>query len=205
MKRIKKIKNIIYIFLPMALFFLMILLHRPILSKYANSFIVNSDQGGPADALFVPSGGSGDRVFAAIKRFKQSKIDYLVFASYRRQLLGSEKPRAYYAREEALKRGIGAEMIITPKARSSTYEEALLLKELIKKYNWQKVIVVTHPFHTKRTDYIFQKVLGDSVKITMRPTTLDYQKIVEKWWTREKDLLWVFSETVKSVLYRIKY
>lgn len=178
-----------------------------ILTRAGGYFIVSDDDGGPADAVLVLSGDRGLRTATAIRRFLKGNIDWLVLYSTDELLLGSQKRKGEYAREEAIRKGISARQILLPEILHSTFEESQYARHLIGERGWKKIVVVTNAFHTRRARWIFHKVLaGSGCEIRFLASSLAEEKhSLDRWWTREDELIWVFNETVKGALYFFKY
>ena len=89
----------------------------------------------------------------------------------------------------------------------STFLEAAEVKRICIENNLKSVLILTSAFHTGRSVRIFRKVFADTdieVFVTGVPLENEGMSLV-KWYTREKELLWVFQESIKSLLYFIKY
>ncbi len=175
------------------------------LRSWASFFIVSTDDFGNFDALVVPSGESSYRALFAIKRFKKGGISHLVLCSLQRPPIGSRKPDAFYEKEEALKNGIPENKIIILSPRYSTADEARLFKKLCLKKGWKRVLIATDPFHTRRALLAYRRELspyGVDVKIA-HPSLKEEGLSLKKWWTRERELIWVFNETAKYILYLV--
>ena len=90
---------------------------------------------------------------------------------------------------------------------TSTYDEANRVKELVIQNGYQTLIVVSNPFHLRRSKFIFSKVLNDlEVKLYFSgPPLEEFNMSVDGWWTREKEIVWIFEEYLKLILYWFRY
>ncbi|GAX75347.1 hypothetical protein CEUSTIGMA_g2791.t1 [Chlamydomonas eustigma] len=105
------------------------------------------------------------RVAAAVNAFKNGKGDYVILSGahpgeglraiseanamleYATNLLGMEPEKNKWIREED---------------STSTRENALFSLKIVKSRGWSKILVVTSPFHQKRSYWTFKKAVKDS-------------------------------------------
>ena len=97
-----------------------------------------------------------------------------------------------------------AAMVLVKKGGTSTYEEALILRDYVDTHAIGSVIVVTSNFHSRRARWIFGKVLGT------RPVDLAFVEAettftAGDWWRREEGLITVANEYTKLVYYFFRY
>lgn len=91
------------------------------------------------------------RVEAAVKLFKQGKIDYILVSGDNRHVSYNE-PKEF--REELLKRGIPKDQIILDFAGFRTLDSMVRAKEV---FGLEKVTVISQEFHNERAIYIGRK------------------------------------------------
>jgi uncharacterized SAM-binding protein YcdF (DUF218 family) len=110
------------------------------------------------------------------------------------------------AMQEAVSSGVPADAIILEERPTSTYEDAVYVKEIVLEKDLKSVIVVTSPHHTRRSRMIFRKVFQGQkfIPLSFSPAISDKFQ-VHKWWTRERELVGVFNEYCKLFLYFFKY
>ena len=84
---------------------------------------------------------------------------------------------------------------------TSTHDEAMLLKDYVSRQSLNTVIIVTTAFHTRRSRWIFKRVLKDEgVNILMSPA--EHIKFNEgNWWKVEKGFLLYIEEYIKFIYY----
>lgn len=123
------------------------------------------------DAVVVLSGGGGDRLALAVEMHTDGFAPYLVITdttSGVNNRLVREAVRGGFRRES---------IFVTDLQVDSTYEEALAVRDLAMTRNWNKLMVVTDPYHTFRTRLIFNRELRNSgVEILVRP-------VIGHWFT----------------------
>jgi uncharacterized SAM-binding protein YcdF (DUF218 family) len=89
----------------------------------------------------------------------------------------------------------------------STYEEAVLLNEYILAHPEQvrSVIIVTDYYHTRRARWIYQKVLGDDIRVLMAPVPFSQAGYSSRWWESAVTRKMVRNEWVKYIFYLLRY
>jgi len=67
------------------------------------------------------------------------------------------------------------------------------------------VALVTDPWHSRRARWIYQKVLGDGIKVYMAPVPRTRTGFPKYWWTEPSSRKLVWNEYVKLVFYIFRY
>lgn len=117
-----------------------------------------------ADAIVVFAGGVGEsaqagqgyeeRVMHAVNLYKKGFADYMIFSSgYVYAIREAEVMKAL-----AISLGIPANRIILEKKAASTYENIKFTKEILDKRDWNKILVVSSPYHMGRVSLVYKKV-----------------------------------------------
>jgi uncharacterized SAM-binding protein YcdF (DUF218 family) len=90
---------------------------------------------------------------------------------------------------------------------TSTYSEALLLKEFIEKNDpaARSVIVVSDPYHMRRARWTYRLILGDQVNVQMAPVPFEQTPYKQEWWIDRKSKKYVREEYTKIVYYLLRY
>lgn len=150
----------------------------------AGAFLITGDPLEPGDAIVVLGGGAEQRVVEAVR---------LVHEGYGRWLIVTEPgeiepgqgPGSQVFRWVAILEGISPDIIlITEKIAGNTYQEAKAVLATMQKHQLKSIIVVTDPFHTKRTQIIFRSVFaGSDLTVRVHP--------VQGHWYRSPT--WFFS------------
>lgn len=112
------------------------------------------------------------------------------------------------ARNSLITAGVAPENIeILPGQVSGTIDEAESLREKIQQTGWKSVLVVTSPYHTRRSLWIFDKVLkNDGVQIgIVSPPPGEQSPLPFVWWLTRKGWFLVAGEYVKAVYYWFNY
>jgi len=139
----------------------------------------------PVDAIVVLSGDEGDRVEEAIKWYEKGYGKYLVITKTHTEDIGEGQTYSEKLMRIAIDAGVPADsMFVTAGESSSTIEEALAVKVLAKQRNITSLLVITAPYHTRRTQMIFNREFKDSeIKVLVHP-------VEDSWY---KPLTWYLS------------
>ncbi len=184
---------------------LVIVTHNFWLTAFAKWLIID-DQVVPVD-LIVVSTGSLERMEYAIQLWEQG-IAPKIFVSASNWLVpGVRKGIGELVKDEIIARGVPQESFFMDYRSQSTYEDAVYSREWALKLDIRSMIVIEDPFGTRRLRWTFQKIFVDTgIRIYYVAVPPELSKLrVEKWWTREDELLYVFEEYVKLIMYWIKY
>ncbi len=120
-----------------------------------------------ADCIVVLGGGVGEsgkagqgyeeRVQYAVELYKQRYADNLIFSSgymhvYREPLV---------MKALAVSQGVPQEAIILENEAKNTFENVKFTKEILNKNSWDKIILVSSPYHMRRASLVFAKIAKD--------------------------------------------
>ena len=120
-----------------------------------------------ADAIVVFAGGVGEsgkagqgyeeRVQYAVQLYKDGYAPYMIFSSgYTYALQEAEVMKAL-----AISLGISPERIILEKQAANTYENVKFVSQILNKKGWHSILLVSSPYHMKRTSLVFRKVANN--------------------------------------------
>lgn len=181
--------------------------------RHAGTFLVAEDPLTPADAIFVLAGTRVERPLEAAD---------LYFAGYAPRIVltrtaaeqeatdiagargGQIATSSDAARDLLLSLGVPAGGVVVPaRLHDNTAEEAATLRALATEHAWTQVIVVSSPYHLRRTALACRRALrGTGVRVIMRGTRYD-TSTPERWWTRRADVRWLASEFPKLIAYAV--
>jgi uncharacterized SAM-binding protein YcdF (DUF218 family) len=159
----------------------------------------------PADAIIVLGGGNGERTRTGVRLYDAKLAPFLVTTGDVGDLHEIvEQTQAELDAMLAERLGVPQEAITTLERSSSTREDALFSLELARARGWRRLIVVTSPYHTRRSGLVFRNVFagtGITPTITLANPSRNQPA---QWWTRERDLLDVSGEYLKLVYYALQ-
>jgi uncharacterized SAM-binding protein YcdF (DUF218 family) len=170
--------------------------HGYVLEK-AGGYLYKKDELKPADVIVVLAGEEKERVEYGVKLFKEGW-------ARRNRIIMSGGPVVWkyswasLMKDQAESLGISGKAILLEAKSRSTEENAIYTKEILQKYGYKSIILVTSPYHSKRASVIFGRVLGSGVKIINAPSETSWFKF-DNWWKRRRDRDTVLSEYSKFI------
>ena len=116
-----------------------------------------------ADAIVVFAGGVGEsgkagqgyeeRVGYAVRLYREGYARHLIFSSGYRHVF--REPQVMKALAVSL--GVPKENIILEDSAKSTEENVMFTKVILENENWNKVLLVSSPYHMRRVSLVFKK------------------------------------------------
>ncbi len=163
-----------------------------------------------ADTIFVLSGHTICRAPKAAELFRKGYAPRLLvpggyYSDYLLLLLGEHLTDAEVAARILIRLGVPREAMTVVKGGTSTYEEALILREYIEKHQADSIIVVTSHLQSRRARWTFRKVLRDRGTRLLFVEAANPTFTAQDWWRHEEGLVTVFNEYVKIVYYLLRY
>jgi uncharacterized SAM-binding protein YcdF (DUF218 family) len=177
---------------------------------FAGRFLVREDPLASADAIFVLAGSRVERWLEGYELSRERRAPLIILSpgpTSRAEIdLLSKGVRfpseGEVARDALLQLGVPAEAIrILPRAVDNTAQEAQALHDISRTQTWQRIIVVTSAYHTRRARFAFRRQFdGSSIQIVVRRSRLDEAEPA-RWWRHRPDIRFVTSELQKLALY----
>ncbi len=142
--------------------------------------------------MVVLAGGSGERFATALDLWR---------ARFSRRILvtdGGGYPDEAFGRLR--KGGVPERALVAPHRPSdSTYGDALAIRQAIREGNYSSILVVTSPYHCRRTELILRRVLaGIPVRVTVTASVSLYMN-PERWWSSRQGWITVGPEFPKLI------
>ena len=95
---------------------------------------------------------------------------------------------------------------ILPLTSPGTYGEALATVAFARQAGVRRLLIVTTPYHTRRSLAVFQSVFeGSGVEIGVEPATASSPATPERWWAAPYDRAYVAYEWAAVVYYGVRY
>lgn len=176
------------------LFFLGILVWKPILKSLAHSLVYETNVT-RADAIVVLGGGSGSRVKKAVELYYAELAPKLIFTGNQLFLTS----QADLMKDYAKKLGVRSKYIILEKNSDSTIDHVRNLKYIFEEHNIKRIIVVTSLFHTRRSFMVFKQLSEHDVDVMVVGSSdgIDY----DDWWNHHEMIERVLIEFQKLFWY----
>jgi uncharacterized SAM-binding protein YcdF (DUF218 family) len=179
---------------------------------FAGRFLVREDPIEPADAILVLAGARVERWLEAMELYRERVAPRIVLspgpmkkAERELRAKGLRFPtEAELGRDALVQLGVPAEAIhILPETADNTAQEADAFQRLAAQAGWQRVIIVTSPYHTRRSRFAFRREFdGTPVRILVRASRHDESEPA-RWWRHRADIRFVTSELQKLALYAL--
>jgi uncharacterized SAM-binding protein YcdF (DUF218 family) len=149
------------------------------------------------DAVVVLSGDDGDRLALAIEMHERGLAPSLVITDTIRQA-------NRLLIQEAVAGGFPeAEIYVTDMQVDSTVDEAKAVRSFAQDRGWDSLMIVTDPYHSFRTRFIFRRELRTSgVEIYIRPVVGHWFRS-PSWFLRPEGWQFAFLEISKFFSYLI--
>jgi uncharacterized SAM-binding protein YcdF (DUF218 family) len=169
-------------------------------------YLIVSDPLNEANAIVVLSGDEG-RMVETAALFKEQYADLVILTETEQPSDNGEieTPSTQAKRLDALHEGIAEESIlITSVQSSSTLDEAKAVLSLMQNRNLTSCIVVTDPFHSRRTRRIFYDVFrGSGITVMVHPVS-DHWYHASTWFLSRLGWETTVSEYAKYIRYLAK-
>lgn len=170
-------------------------------------FLIVADSLQPADAI-VPLGGEAakERLAGAALLYQEGYAPSFVIVNVHMTVVGIREEYEALARREAIWQGVDAEDIwVAPGRVSSTVDEAWAVRALAETKGWHSVIVVTSPYHTRRTRLIFREVLQETdIRVDVQPLAGHWYE-ADSWWRSGRGLQTTWTEYLKLGVFLLGY
>ena len=159
-------------------------------------FLVVDETIEPADVLIV-LGGNTERELYAAELYKQGLAPKIIMTSCGRF--------AQQMAARAIKAGVDDKAIIIENKSGSTYDNARYSKDLVLEHNFKSAIVVSSPYHMRRSKLVFERVFKHSgIKlIYCAAKKSDFNS--DGQCSSENDRRVVKNECIKLIYYWFRY
>jgi uncharacterized SAM-binding protein YcdF (DUF218 family) len=191
--------------------FLAFIFRSQLLTGLARFLIVDDEVQQPADIIYMLNGEVNTRPFHAAKLFRAGLASRIVIARAEDGPAAAIHvfPNDTDASVEVLQRlevpSDQITVLLIEGGVTSTRDEAVVLRHYIEKHGLERVILVTSAFHTRRTQWIFDRVLAGS-GVTVEISAAPQWKFDEtNWWQQERGLLMFADEYLKLIYYLAVY
>jgi uncharacterized SAM-binding protein YcdF (DUF218 family) len=186
----------------LALLFLALYFSYPYALNGLARFLVVSDRLEKADVILVLAGDTnGERVAQGVALYKQGYAKNLLMSG---GSLAWNLTYADWMKKQAVASGVPASAVLLQGRSRSTIEDAQFSLPIVRENNFKTVIVVTSPYHTRRSAAVFKKIYGpQGIKVLIYPVQQSNFE-PHDWWRRHEDTAFVVWEYVARVMYLLK-
>ena len=176
----------------------MVILIFVVLGSLGRVLIVNEPLK-KVDVIIVYSGDSGERTIKGVELLKDGYADYIIFSG---GAVYDDVRMADLMSDHAIKLGVASEKIIKDREASTTYENALFVKEILLERQFNSAILVTSNYHSRRSQLTTKKVLKDTyIELVTVSSNDEFNK---NWWKDGRSVLICINEYAKILGYYFK-
>ena len=179
---------------------------------FAGRYLLYEDPLENSDAIVVLAGARVERWLEGVELYREGWAPKLVLSPGRMEdaeiqlrNMGIRFPSdAELARDAIVQMKVPESAVETlPEQLDNTAQEAAAVHEMAAARHWQRVIVVTSKYHTRRARFAFARELArTNVQVLIRASRYDPAK-PERWWTTRADARYVASELEKLLAYKL--
>ena len=191
---------------PLACLLLLIFFHSQLLTLYAGLYVVSNATPG-ADAIICLSGDRETRNPECLRLWKDGYAKRLFVTAEKpknKEFNQLELSHLQFAQAVTKRMQLDALWELLPSltdGATSTFDEAADALAMAQKEGWERIILVTDEFHTRRSLLAFQKVFegsGIEVEVAGAPNEVFG---MDDWWKSDRGILAYFGETIKYPIY----
>jgi len=144
--------------------------------------------------IIVALGGSKERRKDAVELLRKGFASRVMFTGY------DVENRDYQCE------GVSEEeTLLPPMATYTTYDDAHVVLKATEENNFRSVIIVTSPYHLRRSSFIFHKVFKGKDINLMFYASRNKAFQMDRWWDSYIGRKLVFKEYLGLVYYWLKY
>jgi len=174
-----------------------------VLLRAAGAYLIYADELALADVIVVLSGGTESRMNEALDLYKEDYSDVFVLTETGEQIEGIEQIEylnSFDMRIQLMNNGVPAgNIIITDLSVNTTVDEAVAVRDMMLNRQYQSAIVVTDPYHTRRTAIIFNQIFADTgIEIIIRPVRSSWFNS-RTWFTSGEGWQFTITEYLKLI------
>ena len=174
-------------------------------ARYAGTVLVVNDSVGPPDAIVSLASHEWERLPAAVAlagRYPHA----LVVLTYPKTVTKFNCHDCENRPRLLVNAGISTERIrIIGLRRGGTYGEAVATRDLVVARHLKSVLVVTSPYHTRRSLATFRKVLGGGVAVGVAASSDTSPARPDFLWAAGYDRAYVGYEWAAALYYQLRY
>ena len=172
--------------------------------RVAGAYLIIADDLTPADTIIIMGGGDEGRMNEALELYQEKYARIIVLTETGVHIEEFDYMQSFDLRIQLLNNGVpSGNILITDSEVTSTLEEAYAVKQLLEKRQFSSAIIVTDPYHTKRTSIIFKDVFSEQdIELYFRPVTPSWYNS-RTWFLSPSGWKFTILEYVKLLAYKL--
>jgi uncharacterized SAM-binding protein YcdF (DUF218 family) len=182
------------------LFLIAVLFFGWLALRAIGAFIVVSEPLHNVGAIVVLSGGEPDRLQEAARLYSEGYSTKMIVTQTSDDPIDPETHQAIWKKQRVVDLGVPTDDVyITSKIVDSTYEEAVQVLQVMQAHGVTSAIVVTDPYHSRRTKVIFDTVFkGSGLQVSIHSVPGQWYK-ASTWFMSVQGWEITASEVAKLV------
>ena len=150
-----------------------------------------------SDAIVAVSGGdTAARAEEAIRLYKEGWARKIIFSGAALDKTGPSNAAAM--QRQAITEGVPAADILLDEVSTNTFENALAVREIVKREDMKQIILVTSPYHQRRAYVTFRSKLGRDLRI-LNHSAVDERWRRSAWWANDYSYRITLAELQKTL------
>jgi len=172
--------------------------------RAAGAYLIIADDLTPVDAIIIMGGGDEGRMNEALELYREKYARIIVLTETGVRIEELDYLQSFDLRIQLLNNGVpSGNVLITDSEATSTLEEAHAVKQLLERRKFSSAIIVTDPYHTKRTSIIFKDIFSEQdIRLYFRPVTPSWYNS-RTWFLSRDGWKFTFLEYVKLLAYKL--
>ena len=172
--------------------------------RAAGAYLIIADDLTPVDTIIIMGGGDEGRMNEALELYHEKYARIIVLTETGVRIEEFDYMQSFDLRIQLLNNGVpSGNILITDSEVTSTLEEAYAVKQLLEKRQFSSAIIVTDPYHTKRTSIIFKDVFSEQdIELYFRPVTPSWYNS-RTWFLSPSGWKFTILEYVKLLAYKL--
>jgi len=172
--------------------------------RAAGAYLIIADDLTPVDTIIIMGGGDEGRMNEALELYHEKYARIIVLTETGVHIEELDYLQSFDLRIQLLNNGVpSGNILITDSKVTSTLEEAYAVKQLLERRQFSSAIIVTDPYHTKRTSIIFKDVFSEQdIKLYFRPVTPSWYNS-RTWFLSPSGWKFTILEYVKLLAYKL--
>lgn len=172
--------------------------------RAAGAYLIIADDLIPVDAIIIMGGGNEGRMDEALELYREKYARIVILTETGERIEEFDYLQSFDLRIQLLNNGVpSGNILITDTEVTSTLEEAQAVKQLLERRQFSSAIIVTDPYHTKRTSIIFKDVFSEKdIRLYFRPVNPSWYNS-RTWFLTADGWKFTILEYVKLLAYKL--
>lgn len=175
-----------------------------LLLQAMGDFLIAAEPLEPADAIVVLAGQSSTRAERAVELYRAGLAPRLIVSDERIRTHGLSATWAELYRAGVARLPVPESVVTILPLSTSTYDEAVWSREVLRQHGLRSAIVVTDAFHSRRSGLVFRRQFEPAGLVARVSPAGDPATALKGWWLDEDKALNVLSEYGKLTYYVVR-